>query len=139
MELNDYNYEEIQVGQTFQFEKKLSSEEINLFAKITEDENPLHLDEKYAETTPFKKRICHGMLVASLFSTLFGMVCPGKKNLYLSQTINFRKPVFMDSEVLVRGTVEKKIDSLKVLFVKTEIFVGEEIVLDGEAKVQILI
>jgi 3-hydroxybutyryl-CoA dehydratase len=138
MELNDYPYEQIEVGKIFQFKKNLTSKDVQEFSKITGDENPLHLDEKYAKTTPFNGRICQGMLVASLFSTLFGMVCPGKKNLYLSQTLNFKKPVKIDSELIIRGTVKQKIDSLKIVVVKTEIFCGEELTLIGEARVQVL-
>ena len=126
------------MGKVFQFDKILTSQDIEQFSKITGDENPLHLDEDYAKTTHFGGRICQGMLVASLLSTLFGMVCPGKRNLYLSQTLNFKKPVKMDSEVTIRGTVKQKIDSLKIIIVKTEIFCDEELILDGEAKVQII-
>lgn len=138
MEFNDYSYEQIEIGKIFQFKKILTLQDIHEFSKITGDENPLHIDEEYAKTTPFKKRICHGMLVASLFSALFGMICPGKKNLYLSQTLNFKKPVFIDSELTIKGIVEQKIDSLKIILVKTEILVNREVVLDGKAKIQLM-
>lgn len=138
MELNDYSYEQIEIGKIFQFKKILTSQDVQEFSKITGDKNPLHLDEEYAKTTHFKKRICQGMLTASLFSTLFGMVCPGKKNLYLSQAINFKKPVFIDSELTVKGIVEQKIDSLKIILVKTEILVNGEIVVEGKAKIQLM-
>jgi len=138
MKLNDYNYEQIEIGKLFQFKKDLTIQEVELFSKITGDENPLHIDEEYAKTTQFNGRICQGMLVASLFSTLFGMVCPGKKNLYLSQTLNFKKPVKINATLLVRGIVEQKIDSLKIIFVKTEIFSNGDLVLDGKAKIQLM-
>ncbi len=138
MELNDYSYEQIEIGKIFQFKKILTSQDIKEFSKITGDENPLHLDEEYAKTTPFKGRICHGMLTASLFSALFGMVCPGRKNLYLSQTINFKKPVRINSELTIRGIVEQKIDSLKIIFVKTEILSNNGVVVDGKAKIQLM-
>ncbi len=138
MELNNYSYDQIEVGKIFQFKKTLTFQDVKDFSKITGDENPLHIDEEYAKTTSFNGRICQGMLVASLFSTLFGMVCPGKKNLYLSQTLNFKKPVKLDSELIVRGTVEQKIDSIKIIFVKTEILVSSEIAVDGKAKIQLM-
>lgn len=137
MELNDYNYNQIETGKIFQFKKILTLQDVNKFSEITGDKNPLHLDKEYAKTTPFKKRICQGMLVASLFSTLFGMICPGKKNLYLSQTLNFKKPVFIDSELTIKGIVEQKIDSLKIILVKTEILINDEVVLDGKAKIHV--
>lgn len=138
MELNNYKYKDIEEGKVFQFKKTLDSQDVLKFSEITGDENPLHTDEDYAKTTPFKGRICQGMLVAGLFSTLFGMVCPGKNNLYLSQTLNFRKPVKINSEVTVRGTVREKIDSLKIIFVDTEILLDNEVVIDGKAKVQVV-
>jgi len=138
MELHDYKYEEIETGKIFEFKRLLTSQDVSDFSKLTGDENPLHLDEKCARNTKFGNRICQGMLAASLFSALFGMVCPGKNNLYLSQTLNFKRPIKINSEIKVRGTVEKKIDSLKILLVKTEIFCNENVVIDGEAKVQII-
>jgi len=138
MKLNNYNYEQIEIGKIFEFKKILTLKDVLDFSKITGDENPLHIDEEYAKGTIFGERICQGMLVGSLFSTLFGMICPGKKNLYLSQTLNFKKPVKINSELIIRGTVENKIDSLKMIMVKTEIIVEGEIVVSGEAKVQLL-
>lgn len=138
MELNDYTYDQIEMGKVFQFEKILTSEEINQFSEITGDKNPLHVDEDYARTTSFKSRICQGMLVASLFSSLFGMVCPGKKNLYLSQTLNFKKPVRINSKLIIKGTVKQKIDALRIIFVKTEIFCNGEVMIDGDAKIQLM-
>lgn len=136
--LNEYTYDQIEIGKIFHFKKIITSKNVFEFSEITGDKNPLHLDEEYAKTTSFKGRICHGMLAASLFSTLFGMVCPGKRNLYLSQTINFKKPVKIGSELIIRGTVEQKIDSLKILIVKTEILSNNEIAIDGKAQVQVL-
>lgn len=138
MELNNYTYNQIEIGKIFQFKKILTFQDVLDFSRITGDENPLHIDEEYAKATPFKGRICQGMLAASLFSALFGMVCPGRKNLYLSQTLNFKKPIIIDSELTVRGTVEQKTDSLKIIFVKTEILVNNEIVIDGKAKIQLM-
>lgn len=138
MELNDYSYNQIEIGQVFEFKKVLTSQDVLDFSKLTGDENPLHLDREYATNTPFGNRICQGMLVSSLFSALFGMVCPGKRNLYLSQTLNFKKPVKINSEVIVRGTIDQKIDSLGILIVKTEILFEGDIVIDGQAKVQVM-
>ena len=138
MDIGNYSYEDIEVGKIFQFKKTLSNEDVLEFSKITGDKNPLHIDEEYARMTPFKGKICHGMLVAGLFSTLFGMICPGKRNLYLSQTINFRKPVRIGTELIIKGKVEQKIDSLKVICVKTEIIANNDIMIDGDAKIRLM-
>lgn len=138
MELKDYNYDEIEITKTFEFKRILTQEDMENFSKLTGDFNPLHCDENYAKNTFFKKNIVHGMLAGSLFSTLVGMICPGKKNLYLSQTLNFKKPIYPNSELTVKGTIQQKIDSLKILVVKTEIIVNEEIVIDGQANVKLI-
>ncbi|MFH1326511.1 MAG: MaoC family dehydratase [archaeon] len=137
-EAANYSYEDLEVGKVVSFKKNLTQNEINDFAKIIGDYNPLHVDPNYASKTQFKKNIAHGMLVASYFSTLFGMVCPGKKNLFLSQSLNFKKPVFPNSEIIIKGEIKKKIDSIRALVIQTQIFVGEELVLDGEAMIKII-
>jgi len=78
------------------------------------------------------------MLAGSLFSTLVGMVCPGKKNLYLSQSLNFKKPIFFGDNLEVKGTVKGKIESMHMIVIKTEILVDGSIVIDGEAKVRLI-
>tara|TARA_Y100000310_G_C20480522_1_gene714449 strand:- start:14 stop:433 length:420 start_codon:yes stop_codon:yes gene_type:complete len=138
MELNEYSYDEIDVGKVFEFKRKISTEDVDSFSKLTKDFNPLHNDHEYAKNTEFNDRIVHGMLAGSLFSTLLGMVCPGKKNLYLSQNLNFRKPIYLDSEVLVRGKIKNKIDSIRVLVIETQIMVGDSVIIEGEAKVKVM-
>jgi 3-hydroxybutyryl-CoA dehydratase len=138
LELNDLNYSDIRVGHVFEFKRTLSEEDVKNFAKLTGDFNPLHCNEEYAKSTKFKKRVVHGMLAASLFSTLLGMVCPGKKNLYLTQTLKFQRPIFLDSDLTVRGTVKDKIDGLNIIVIDTEIIVNAVVVIQGEARVKIL-
>jgi len=138
MELNNYNYEDTEVGKVFEFKRTITEKDVNDFATLTDDFNPLHTDEEYAKTTQFGGKIMHGMLAASLFSTLFGMECPGKKNLYLSQSLNFKKPIPPDSELTVRGTVKQKMDSFKMITIFTEIILNNEVMIDGEARVKII-
>lgn len=137
MKINEYNYDEIRVGDVFEFKRNLSIEDVDNYAKLTEDFNPLHCDEKYAKSTQFKSRIVHGMLVGSLFSTLVGMICPGKKNLYLAQSLNFKNPIYPNSELIVRGTVKSKSDTIKIIIINTEILVNGNVVINGEAKVKV--
>jgi len=136
--MNDYTYKDIEIGKVFEFRRCLNTSNADKFTELTGDKNPLHNDNEYAKNTQFGGRVAHGMLAASLFSTLFGVVCPGKRNLYLSQTLNFRKPVMLGSDLVVRGKVKNKIDSLKLLVVDTEILFNEEVMIDGEAKVKVM-
>ena len=138
MEMNDYSYDEIEKGMRFEFKRVMTAKDLDDFSRLTEDRNPLHCDEEYAKSTPFNGRVVHGMLVASLFSTLVGMVCPGKRNLYLKQEINFKKPVYPGTELTVRGTVKEKIDSIRLLVIETEIIADGSVLINGEAKVKLL-
>jgi len=138
VDLNDYNYEDISKGMIFQFQKTLEVLDLDNFSKITGDFNPLHSIEEYAKEKGFNTRVVHGMLAGSLFSTLVGMVCPGKKNLYLSQTLNFRKPLYPNNRLIIKGEVIEKIDAFKLLTIKTEILSEEQVAIDGIAKVKFI-
>ena len=135
--MNEYNYDEINTGDVFEFKRKISIEDISNYAELTGDFNPLHCDEEYAKGTQFKQRIIHGMLAGSLFSTLVGMICPGKKNLYLAQSLNFKVPIYPNSELTVRGTIKSKSDTIKLIVINTEIIVNGDIAINGEAKVKV--
>lgn len=138
IKLNDYSYDEIKIGDTFEFNRKLSDDDVRTFANLTQDKNPLHCDEEYAKNTKFRKRIVHGLLAGSLFSTLVGMLCPGRKNLYVSQSLNFKNPIPIGSKVTVKGIIKNKIDSLKMIEITTQILVKNQIMIEGEAKVLVM-
>ena len=82
---------------------------INSFAEVSGDRNPVHLDASYAATTVFKRKIAHGMYVGSLISAVLAGELPGPGTIYLSQTINFRKPIYVGETVEVCVTVNKEI------------------------------
>jgi len=132
------SYADIKVGAIYTFEKMISREETMIFAKLTGDYNPLHVDKEYGEKSKFKNNIVHGMLAGSLFSTLVGMYCPGEKSLYLSQTLMFRKPILPEKMVIVKGTISNKNDCIKVVTIKTELLIDGTVAISGEAKVGIL-
>ena len=122
----------------YSFERIITKKDVLSFATLTGDWNPLHTDEKYASKSQFGQNIVHGMLAGSLFSALIGMYCPGENSLYLSQTLDFRSPIFYNDLVEVRGEVVAKNDSIKVITLKTEILKEGKIVINGEAKVKLL-
>ena len=131
-------YSEINIGDVHEFERVITKEDIETFAGLTGDYNPLHVNEDFAKNNIFKKNVVHGMLAGSLFSTLVGMYCPGRDNLYLTQSLNFVKPIFPGDRILVRGTIKNKIDAVKMILIKTEILKDRTIVINGEAKVKVL-
>lgn len=138
IDAKDYCMEDIVVGATASFSRTWTEEDVFSFSKVSGDRNPLHMDKVYASTTQFKERIVHGMLVASLCSTLVGMYLPGKKCLYLSQTLSFKKPVYIGDTVKVVGIVFSKSIATKILSISISITRGNEEVLVGEARVQVL-
>ena len=132
----EYNFEDLFVGQKANFLKKIDDELMNNFAKLSGDFNPLHMDEEYASTTNFGKRVCHGMLLASFFSQLVGMYLPGKNSLYFSQTLNFRNPCFVDDNITIEGEIIEKKSNMKLITLKTIIHNQTgTCLIDGIAKV----
>src|SRR3989344_7147880 len=126
-------YKEIKVGMRFSFKRVITPEDGEIFSELTGDFNPLHLDKKFAQKSQFGKNIVHGMLAGSLFSALVGVHCPGRSSLYLSQTLNFKQPIFYGDQLRVVGQVTNKSEPLKIITLKTEILRGNEAVVTGEA------
>ena len=132
MKIGDYK-----LGMNSVYIRKITAEYIVGFAALTEDNNPIHLDDEYAKGTRFKKRIAHGMLLASFFSKIFGTQFPGPGCIYLSQNLQFEKPVFI-------GDIVKAIVSLQEIDVArnrlaftTQAFVDDLVVLEGSAEIYI--
>lgn len=94
------------VGDAAEVSKTITGEEVRAFAELTGDRNPVHLDEEYAATTRFGRRIAHGMLGASLISTVLASELPGRGTVYLSQTLRFTAPVFLGDTITARVTVK---------------------------------
>ncbi len=131
-------YNEIKIGSAYSFKTTITRQHVLEFAEMTGDKNKIHIDEEFGKTTVFKRNIAHGMLVGSFFSTLVGMHCPGENSLYLSQTLNFKKPIFFDDAIVVRGTVLEKNDSIQIITLKTEILKEGIVCISGDAKVKVL-
>ncbi len=100
--------EDLEIGQTAELRRTVTEHDIEAFAEVTGDENPVHLDEAYAAATQFKGRIAHGMLSAGYISAVLGTQLPGPGAIYVSQTLNFRRPVRIGDEV----TAEVKVTSI---------------------------
>lgn len=92
----------MEVGDTFTYRYHFSQENVNTFAELTGDDNPLHLDADYAATTPFKRPIMHGMLSASVFARVFGRNFGGTGGVHLSQLLEFVRPMYPDTDYEAR-------------------------------------
>lgn len=86
----------IETGQTYSHDFKFNQDEVNRFAEVTGDKNPVHTDADFAAKTMFKVPIMHGMLGAALFSKVFGVLFPGEGTIYLNQSLNFLRPMHVD-------------------------------------------
>lgn len=127
---------ELQVGDIASMRKQISDEDVHMFAAISGDRNPVHLDDEFAATTIFKKRIAHGALSGALISAVLGMSMPGPGTIYLSQTMNFKAPVYIDDVIKARLEVTAYRADKRIATIKTEVFNQEDkLVLDGEAVV----
>nr|WP_067297673.1 MaoC family dehydratase [Marinobacterium profundum] len=129
--------EDLEVGQSESVFKTVSDQDIRLFAEITGDTNPVHLDEEFAATTQFKTRIAHGMFSAGLISAVLGTHLPGPGAIYLDQSLKFRLPIYLGDEVETRVTVSDINLRRGRVTLSTECFVAGKRVTQGEAVVMV--
>ena len=125
-----------EIGATASRTKQITDEDVRLFAQVSGDTNAIHLDEAYAATTPFGRRIAHGLLTASLISAVIGNELPGVGSIYLGQDLKFKAPVFIGDVVtatveIVRYREDKRIMTLRTTCTK----VDGTLVIEGEAVV----
>ena len=133
---SEYSWNEIEIGFKKNFQITITEPMLNDFAKLSGDYNPLHMNEEYASSTSFKKRVCSGMFLASFFSRLVGMYLPGKHALHISQSSNFANPCFMGEKITVEGEVIDKSIATKIIKLKTTITnESGKTIIDGKALV----
>jgi len=133
---SEYSFDEIEIGMQKSFKIFISEDRLDDFAKLSGDDNPLHMNEEYASSTSFKKRVCSGMFLASFCSRLVGMYLPGKHALHISQSLNFVNPCFIGETITVEGKVIDKRPATKIIKLETTITneSGKRII-DGKAQV----
>ena len=90
--------EKLKIGDTFVEKVRFTQAKVNLFAEVTGDNNPIHINKEYAATTPFGKPIVHGFLAGAVFSKVFGTQWPGEGTIYIYQDMSFKAPVFVEQD-----------------------------------------
>jgi|TARA_B100000953_G_scaffold197510_1_gene162757 acyl dehydratase len=134
--VSERTFDEIEVGLTRQFQITITESMVDDFAKLTGDFSPIHIDEDYARTTTFQRRVVHGMLLASFLSRMDGMYLPGKHALYFSQSLDFRYPCFIGDIITVSSIVVDKSQSTKILKIESKITNQDnKIILSGVGRV----
>lgn len=130
------SYADIHVGDKAELVRTIEDKDIVIFAELTGDVNPIHLDDEFAKTTFFKSRIAHGMLTASYISTILGTQLPGTNTIYLSQNLKFKAPVKIGDEITVVAEVLEKRDDKKLIKLQTNVLNSAgKVVVEGEAMV----
>lgn len=126
---------EIKTGTEITVKKLMTEKLINLFSEISDDKNPIHLDNEYAKKSRYKKRLCYGMLAASLFSGIFGTKLPGLGCVYKSQSLKFLRPIYID-DLLFATVVVKEVD-VKKKIIKFDTFckVNNKKVMSGSSEI----
>ena len=127
--------EDLEIGMSRILQRKITQSDVLTFSKISGDENPVHLDEEYAQQTIFGRRIAHGMLTASFISAVIAEQLPGHGTIYLSQSLKFIKPVLPGQLVTTTVSVTHIEYSNRRVTLDCECKVDEKVVLAGEALV----
>lgn len=126
----------MKLGDSAEITKTIEQTDVDAFADLTGDHNPVHVDEEFAKTTRFGRRIAHGMLTASLISSVLANKLPGEGSVYLGQTLKFIAPVFPGDEITARVTVKEIREDKPIVKLETVCLnQRNEIVIRGEATV----
>lgn len=133
--MQGFYFDELTVGQTAEMSRVVGAADIEAFAEVSGDNNPVHLDEAYARTTTFGERIAHGMLSGAYISAILGTKLPGPGAIYLSQSLRFRRPVKIGDLVVAKVTVKSLDEGRSHVTLETHCEVNGKTVVDGEALV----
>ncbi|OLU26739.1 3-hydroxybutyryl-CoA dehydratase [Pseudomonas sp. PA15(2017)] len=128
-------YEALEVGQTANYSKTVEERDILLFAAVSGDHNPVHLDAEYAAATMFKERIAHGMFSGALISAAVACTLPGPGTIYVGQQMSFQKPVKLGDTLTVRLEILEKLPKFRVRIATRVFNQHDELVVDGEAEI----
>ena len=137
--MNKYTFSEIEIGTTHEFTVQITQDLVTMFSQITGDKNPLHTDLEFAKNMGQEKVVVFGQLVQSYLSTLAGMYLPGKYSLIVQIESNFKRPVFIEDKITIKGIVTQKINFGNLIVLETKITnQNQEVVVNGKMKVKVL-
>lgn len=129
-------FDEIKIGDFAEISRTISESDVYLYAGITGDFNPAHINEEWAKSTKFEKRIAHGTLVCGLISNVLGNCLPGNGTIYISQSVEFLAPVYFGDTITARVEVRTKDTEKKRIILKTNCYNQQKIiVIEGESVV----
>jgi Acyl dehydratase len=132
-EAGDLYFEDLFLGRSAERRHVITDKDIQVFADLTGDYSPLHVDEEFAARSRFGRRLAHGLLTSSFITGILGMELPARNGIYMGQTLSFRKPVFIGDEVTVRVVVAERDEAKSRIRFATQCLVEDTVVVDGEA------
>lgn len=130
-------FENIKVGMFVSYSQTITDADVKAFAGLSGDHNPVHVNDEYAESSRFKKRIAHGLISGSFFSALFGTKLPGPGCVYVAQSYNFKRPVYLGDTVTAMVIVTSIDENKRRVFFDTVCKVKNKIVIDGSAELYV--
>jgi 3-hydroxybutyryl-CoA dehydratase len=126
-------YESLEVGASFSVDRLITAEDVQTFADVTGDDNPLHIDEEFAAQTRFGKPIVHGVLLLGIISKVLGRDFPGPGSVAVSISSKFLRPVPVGSTITVEVRVAEKIEKYRHIRMRVYVYLGKKLALGGEA------
>ena len=129
--------EKIQIGMRVSYSQTITDADIKAYAGLSGDHNPVHVNQEYAEESRYGRRLAHGLMSVGFFSALFGMRLPGPGCVYVSQNIQFKRPVYIDDTVTAIAEVTDVCLKKKRVFFSTNFYVKNKIVISGDAEIYI--
>jgi len=136
-EVNGYYLEDLEIGQSASFGKTITEADVVMFAGVSGDINPIHINDDYAKKTMFHGRIAHGILTAGVLSAVIGTRLPGPGSIYLSQELKFKAPVRIGDTVQAKVTVNEILLEKKQVVLNCVCTVGKTTVIEGEAHIMV--
>ncbi|WP_421862930.1 MaoC family dehydratase [Motiliproteus sp.] len=136
-DLHGYYIEDLSEGMSASIERTVTEADVNTFAEVTGDDNPVHVNAEYAATTMFKQRIAHGMLSAGYISAVLGTKMPGPGAIYVDQQLKFKAPVMIGDTVNTTATILEINERRRRVILKTVCSVGDKVVAEGQATLMV--
>ena len=137
MQDKSISFEQIKIDMSVSYSQTITDADVKNFAGISGDHNPIHVDDEYASKSRYKKRISHGLIPGSFFSALFGTKLPGPGCVYVQQTFNFKRPVYLGDTVTATATVTSIDQDKRRVFFDTTCTVKNKVVIDGMAELYV--
>lgn len=134
----DLDFQDLSVGHEVTFSWQAKTQDIDEFADLSGDKNPLHMDGAYAQGHDFDGRVVHGFLLGAQVSGLIGMALPGRRCLLMEENLAFPKPVYVGDEVIFHGTVVETHDELSLIMLKVSAKISDKTVMRGRVTCKLL-